>query len=523
MPFIAAGQNLDMPFVGSLLKSSGAFFIKRTLGSDPLYRAIFSEYITTLLAKGCNVEFFIEGGRSRTGKLLNPKMGILSMITDAYFNKRVEDCLIVPISIGYDKVIETEGYIKELLGRSKTPESLVQLIRAIELLRINFGNIDVRIGNFFSMKDYLNHEIQSRKLDPYALDSEIKYKSRRQLVNVLSYQTMYRINMITAALPTALVVTSLLTHEGRGMSKSDLVQKVEWLRSIILNRGGKVVTFHGNTSNVVDKVALLLSGAIGRHVHVLEMIYTPIKRFELSYYRNQVIHLFVSEAIIACCLYRFKASDKRKLTRVPLNELMASAQTLSRTLKHEFIYKVLPEFKEAFEETLHAMVKNKVIVIEEDQVSLHPEGFDTFKFLCFLLWPFIESYWMVSASFYALFPRQYIEATDYTKGIQQFGETLYYEGELNFFESVSKETTKLALIRFEERSVISKHVINDKGLCIYKLTENYANNEAKLNRLIEKMSSFRRKGKYRTTTGLVDIRRIANLMIPNKSSPPSKM
>lgn len=264
MPFIAAGQNLDMPIVGSLLKSSGAFFIKRTMGSDPLYRAVFKEYITTLLSKGCNVEFFIEGGRSRTGKLMNPKMGILSMITDAFFNKRIKDCYIVPISIGYDKVIETEGYIKELLGRSKTPESLVQLIRAIELLRINFGNIDVRIDKPFSMKDYLCHEIQSRKLDPYSWDAELLYKSRRQLVNVLSYQTMYRINRITAALPTALVVTALLTHEGRGMSKADLVRKVEWLRDIILERGGKVVAFHGNTSIVVDQVAILLGGAIGR-------------------------------------------------------------------------------------------------------------------------------------------------------------------------------------------------------------------------------------------------------------------
>lgn len=514
LPFIAAGENLNLPIVGNLLAASGAFFIKRKLGTDPIYKAIFSEYITSILSHGFNLEFFIEGGRSRTGKLLNPKMGILSIIMKGIHENRIKDCYIVPISIGYDRVIETEGYIKELLGKAKPAESLTQLISAIELLRFNFGSIDVRIDKPYSLKAAIEKETESRKLDIHSPDIKIRAKARKQLVSIIAYHTMYRINMIAAILPTSLVVTALLTHEGRGMSKTALVKKVEWLRDIILDRGGKVVTFEGNTSKVIESVVSLLGSAIGKQIQTLETIYTPIKRFELSYYRNQLIHLFVSEAIITCCLYRFRVYDKRKLTSVPINELMASAQSLSRTLKHEFIYKVLPEFKETFDETLNTMINNKVVQVNDGNVSVHPEGTDTFKFLCSLLWPFIECYWLVSISFYGLYPNNLIEEGEFIKFIQKLGQTLYYQGELNFFESISKETTKLALSRFEERNVISKHTINEKGTCVYKLSGNYVENEEKLDRLVEKMGSFRRKGRYKLS-GDTSYKRITKLYFSN--------
>ena len=104
LPHIAAGDNINLPIVGSLLKNTGAFFIRRQWGSDPLYTAIMREYIETLLKKGHNIEAFIEGTRSRIGKLLQPRYGILKIIMDSVIQGKVEDCYIVPMSIGYDKV-----------------------------------------------------------------------------------------------------------------------------------------------------------------------------------------------------------------------------------------------------------------------------------------------------------------------------------------------------------------------------------------------------------------------------------
>ena len=559
MPFVAAGENLDMPLVGSLLQGSGAFFIRRQFGTDPLYRVVFNEYITQVLMRGYNLEFFMEGGRSRTGKLLNPKMGLFSVVCDAFFNGKLKDAVIVPVWIGYDKVIETEGYIQEMLGRAKPPESLLQLLRAIELLKLNFGSLEVRFGETYSLKEAVAREEATRSLKifgPSLLDETIS-RDRRQLVNVLAYHTMHKINMVSAALPTALVVTALLTHEGRGLSKTQLVRRVTWLRQEIAKRGGMVCHLQGNPASVVDQVAVLLGSALGRHTHLLETVYTPLKRFELSYYRNSLIHFFVSESIIACCLYSFRINGARQMDRIAKSELMHAAQYLSRLLKHEFIYKPLPDFADTFEECLQRMIAERIVNAttappnpttsaassslalqaqlapsvtaqqfgsspsfssssqssssEELYISLNEEN-HMFKFLCFLLWPFVECYWMVAAALQGLFPHHMVEEAELLKSIQKFGETLYYEGELNFYESVSKETTKLALTRFYERKVIVRRVINDKGSAVVHLGEAYSKDEAKLLKFSNKIALYRRKGKYRTAAGTVDTRAIAALI-----------
>lgn len=554
MPFVAAGENLDMPIVGSLLQGSGAFFIRRQFGTDPLYRVVFNEYITQVLMRGFNLEFFMEGGRSRTGKLLNPKMGLFSVVCDAFFSGKLKNAYIVPVWIGYDKVIETEGYIQEMLGRAKPPESLLQLLRAIELLKLNFGALEVRFGEAYSLKEAVSREETTRGLSIYTGPEEERLRDRRQLVNVLAYQTMYKINMVSSALPTSLVVTALLTHEGRGLSKPQLVRRVTWLRQEITKRGGTVCNLQGNPSSVVDQVAVLLGSAIGRHTHLLETVYTPLKRFELSYYRNSLIHFFVSESIIACCLYSFRINGARQLDRIAKSELMHAAQYLSRLLKHEFIYKPLPEFADTFEECLSWMISEGIVhstttappptaasssesstlalhtqlgpsftasktqtspTEGELYISLNEENY-MFKFLCFLLWPFVECYWMVGAALQGLYPSHIVEEAELIKSIQKFGETLYYEGELNFYESISKETTKLALTRFYERKVIVRRVINDKGAAIVHLGEAYSKDEAKLLRFSNKIALYRRKGKYRTTAGTVDTKAIASL-IPGSS------
>jgi glycerol-3-phosphate O-acyltransferase len=342
VPFVASGDNLMMPIVGSLLRGSGAFFIRRSFGEDALYRAILTEYMTALLERACNIEFFIEGGRSRSGKLLSPKMGLMTVVTDAYFAGRIEDAYIVPVSIGYEKVIETEGYIQELLGKSKQPETLVQVIQAVELLKLNFGSVDIRFDKPFSLKSFVQGQVESRnlnlfKLEEQPLQKETILRDRRQVVNILAYFVAYHINCVSVALPTSLIVTTLLTHHGRGISKSSLLEKVGWLREQVQLRGGHVAHHSEDLSKTIDQVTLLLGSSITRHSNLLEPIFTPTKRFELSYYRNQIIHLFVPEAIVACSIYPFR--QHRKINLIPLSELQSSAKSLSRLLKWEFIFR----------------------------------------------------------------------------------------------------------------------------------------------------------------------------------------
>jgi glycerol-3-phosphate O-acyltransferase len=106
VPHIVAGDNLDIPVVGRALRGGGGFFIRRTFAGDQLYSAVIKEYVEQVLGAGKNLECFIEGTRSRTGKRLPPKLGILKYVVEALLNERTEDVYVAPVSVQYDSVIE---------------------------------------------------------------------------------------------------------------------------------------------------------------------------------------------------------------------------------------------------------------------------------------------------------------------------------------------------------------------------------------------------------------------------------
>lgn len=117
-----------------MLTDVGAMWIRRSFGNDPLYQTVVQAYIDTLLQQGFNFECFIEGGRSRTGKLLSPKFGILNFILDSILSGRVEDTIICPVSTQYDKVIETE------YGESKPLCQTRLLTRCLDHTSVNFSD-----------------------------------------------------------------------------------------------------------------------------------------------------------------------------------------------------------------------------------------------------------------------------------------------------------------------------------------------------------------------------------------------
>lgn len=165
------------------------------------------------------------------GKLLRPKMGLLSIVSDAVISGRIKDAYLVPISIGYDKVIETESYVKELLGGQKEKESLRQLLFNIRLLKLHFGRIDMRIARPFSLREYIQEEVARRKINPISSKEDFK-----EFNQVLAFNILNRINKASVVMPTSIVVTAILTHRGRGISKKDLESKFIWLRELILKR-----------------------------------------------------------------------------------------------------------------------------------------------------------------------------------------------------------------------------------------------------------------------------------------------
>ncbi|MCJ7615372.1 MAG: 1-acyl-sn-glycerol-3-phosphate acyltransferase, partial [Desulfobacterales bacterium] len=155
-PHIAAGKNLSFWPLGPLFRGGGAFFIRRTFRGAVLYSKVFAEYINKLLEEGFNIEMFIEGGRSRTGKLIMPKLGLLSILLNAYKNGSCEDLIFVPIFIGYDRVLEEKAYLNEIKGGQKEPESLLQVIKAGRLLKKRYGRIYIKFHEPMSLNELLS-------------------------------------------------------------------------------------------------------------------------------------------------------------------------------------------------------------------------------------------------------------------------------------------------------------------------------------------------------------------------------
>jgi glycerol-3-phosphate O-acyltransferase len=303
LPTVVAGDNLAFVGVKQFLQSAGAMWIRRSFGGDALYGVVVQSYIETLMREGFHLEAFIEGGRSRTGKLLPPKFGILSYVLDAVLSGRVEDTLICPVSTQYDKVVETESYISELLGTPKKKENIVDFLNSSSVLSLKLGRVDVRFHETWSLKQWITE--QQTRLSRQPSISESIVPQRVRLLRALGYKVLSDINTVSVVMPTALIGTVLLTLRGRGVGKRELVRRVEWLSDRVRAKGGRVAHFYGAPIVVVVDRALEVMGPglVGKIENLAEDTFYAVDRFQLSFYRNMTIHLFVSEALVCAGMY----------------------------------------------------------------------------------------------------------------------------------------------------------------------------------------------------------------------------
>ena len=164
-PHIAAGVNLSFWPVGYFLRKGGAFFIRRSFRGDELYSLLLKKYIEFLLKNRHNIKFFIEGTRSRSGKMLPPAYGILKMILESYRSRSLEDIALVPVSIVYDEVFEEGSYTKELQGAKKEKESATGLLKSRKIVKRNFGKVYVRFADPLSVKEIIQ-KADEKNVDP---------------------------------------------------------------------------------------------------------------------------------------------------------------------------------------------------------------------------------------------------------------------------------------------------------------------------------------------------------------------
>jgi glycerol-3-phosphate O-acyltransferase len=395
-------------------------WIRRSFGDDVLYTTLVQSYIDTLLQGGFNFECFIEGGRSRTGKLLPPKFGILNFIMDSILSGRVEDTIICPVSTQYDKVIETEGYVGELLGMPKKKENLADFLSASSVLSLKLGRVDVRFHEPWSLKQFILEQ-QSRSTGiPKQLDMQSinDPATRQKLLRTMGYKVLSDINAVSVVMPTALIGTVLLTLRGRGVGMSELVRRIEWLSERVRAKGGRVAHFGSSPIAVVIERGLEVLGKdlVGLVEGLPEPTYYAVDRFQLSFYRNMTIHLFISEALVSASMYiRVKRGGGPINQRISYEELRRQVLFLSQLFRGEFIYPT-EGLAVNLDNTLRGLEMDGVVDLERENggqiISIglseaeRGAGRENYDFYCFLIWPFIESFWLAAVALMGFTPPQ---------------------------------------------------------------------------------------------------------------------
>ncbi|MFZ1864484.1 MAG: 1-acyl-sn-glycerol-3-phosphate acyltransferase, partial [Polyangiales bacterium] len=238
-PLIAAGENLSFWPIGPLLRRGGAFFIRRSFHGDSLYPTIVEAYLRKVLAEGFTLEFFLEGGRSRTGKALPPKYGLLSMVADSATKLAGTKVKLVPISIGYERIIEERSFVHELSGGEKHSENVGDLIKSSSILRSKWGRLYVQFGDIIDFDEFTAETVPRLEKGATRLD-ELSPAQQRSAVRALAHLVMYSINEVTVVTPAAIVATALLSHQKRGMTRTSLLEASTDLLHTLENMNARI-------------------------------------------------------------------------------------------------------------------------------------------------------------------------------------------------------------------------------------------------------------------------------------------
>lgn len=458
IPVIAAGDNLSFFPAGPILRRCGAFFIRRKFRGDRLYTAVVDAYIRRLLRDEWMIEFFLEGGRSRTGKLLQPMLGLLNMIVASALGGR--PVFFLPISIGYERLMEERVFARELSGEEKQPEDASQLLRLGGVLTDRWGRINIQIGEAISLDDVVGElDIDQDRITP---------ARRRAIVKRLAHRAMSEINRVTGVTPASLVALVLLNHGRRGMSYRDLLAQCRRLTHMLLDMGARampsLVTAEGAFRERGIREALRLyvkSNNITQHVpgdtltaqgRKRAALYTgtdvifivePSKRLHLDFAKNHIIHWLVDRALVSLAVSCGPHATVRTVRE--------RVQSLSRLFKFEFMFRADASFDDIFDEVLHAMCTAGELRVDEDRI--HATKTDLVTFYANLVRNFVEAY-VVAARSLELLVKGPIARKDLVARALRTGERMFLQGEIELAEAVSQPMIDNAFSAFIDQGYL---------------------------------------------------------------------
>jgi glycerol-3-phosphate O-acyltransferase len=316
VPHIAAGVNLNLPVIGPILRRGGAFFLRRSFKGNALYSVVFNEYLAQLIDRGVPIEYFIEGGRSRTGRLLAPHVGMLVMTIRAFLRAPRRPVLFQPVYIGYEKLMEGKSYAGELSGQPKEKESLLGLLRGLKVLRQRYGHVTLNFGEPIELTPLL--DAASTDWRSATTDPDAKPEWLNGVIDRLAAQIQININRAADVNPINLLALVLLATPKHAMAENDLLAQLELSKALLeeLPYSDRITLTPMNPAGMVAYGEQM--GWIQRIKHPLGDVLTVSgeQAVLLSYFRNNVLHLSATAAWVACCFLNNRRMSRASVLRL---------------------------------------------------------------------------------------------------------------------------------------------------------------------------------------------------------------
>jgi glycerol-3-phosphate O-acyltransferase len=369
-PHIAAGINLNMPIVGPILRRGGAFFMRRSFRDNPLYAVVFNEYMHVMFTRGYSVEYFIEGGRSRTGRMLQPRAGMLSMTVRSFLRDPRKPIVFVPVYIGYEKVMEGRSYLGELRGKKKQKESVLGLAKTARKLRSSFGKVSVNFGEPIHLAGVLDDIHDNWRNEAYT--SEYRPSWLPDAVSELAGRVANNINAAVAVNPIGMAATALLGTERMAMDEGQLIRLMDQYANLLRAYPyADTVTLPEGSGR--DWLAYCEGmGLVIRQPQKLGDIIALEGRnaILMTYYRNNIQHLFALPALIAS-LFENKDTLRRE-------KIVFLASTAYPYLQSELFLKYPRENIEGvISQWIDVLIEQGLLhQLENDRIGRPEEGTD---------------------------------------------------------------------------------------------------------------------------------------------------
>ncbi|MBM4265190.1 MAG: hypothetical protein FJ144_01030 [Deltaproteobacteria bacterium] len=441
-PHIAAGLNLKFWPMGPLLRGAGAFFIRRSFEDDALYKLVFHRYLSTLIRLGYTMEFFIEGGRSRTGKILTPKLGMLGGIVRAFLQGARRDLYLVPVSIHYGRIAEESAYDAELSGAAKQEESFGALLRARSVLKQRHGTVYVSFSEPRSLREMLGD--RAARFATRAEEPEVAEEQRR-FVQKLGFRILHEVNAVAVVGATSLSATVLLSASQESQASREFAHRARMLAEILRWKGAAFTTSLERNLGRSDFGEIIHFLASAKLLEVVEssgerVLRVPAgKRKVLDFYKNNGIHFFLMPSLVAHAMLR----------GVPRSQLEDEVAWWLDLFRWEF---PLPERGEVVAE-----IGGIVDFLRAHGANVNGTGAHVpiVHALAGILENFRESYW-IAARTVAQLEEEPVPQAKVLQRLQRYFDAALLLGEVLKPEASSQVTFGNAISRFVEIGCITK-------------------------------------------------------------------